>query len=60
MVKDLRLQGIPCYFTMDAGPNVKIICQGADAERIAQYFQTEFGEEQVLVTRPGSGISISD
>lgn len=60
MVKDLRLQGIPCYFTMDAGPNLKIICQGADAERIAQYFQAVFGDKQVLITRPGSGISISD
>ncbi|WP_203648529.1 diphosphomevalonate decarboxylase [Secundilactobacillus yichangensis] len=60
MVKDLRLQGIPCYFTMDAGPNVKIICQGADAKRIAAHFQTVFGKDQVLITRPGAGISISD
>ncbi|MCH5461447.1 diphosphomevalonate decarboxylase [Secundilactobacillus sp. HBUAS58055] len=60
MVKELRLQGISCYFTMDAGPNVKIICQGADAERIRCYFQSSFGQDQVLVTRSGTGISISN
>ncbi|GAX02042.1 diphosphomevalonate decarboxylase [Secundilactobacillus silagei] len=60
MVRDLRLRGISCYFTMDAGPNVKIICHGSDAKRIAQHFQTAFGQDHVLVTRPGAGISISD
>ncbi|MFC6254477.1 diphosphomevalonate decarboxylase [Secundilactobacillus hailunensis] len=60
MVTDLRLRGIPCYFTMDAGPNVKIICHGNDAKHIAQHFQTAFGQDHVLVTRPGAGISISD
>ncbi len=30
LVKQLRGQGLECYYTMDAGPNVKVICQGKD------------------------------
>lgn len=26
IVEGLRLQGISCYYTLDAGPNVKVIC----------------------------------
>ena len=26
-IEELRSQGIPCYYTMDAGPNVKVICE---------------------------------
>ncbi|MTV81134.1 diphosphomevalonate decarboxylase [Secundilactobacillus folii] len=60
MVRDLRLQGLHCYFTMDAGPNVKIICRGVDAPRIATAFQKRFGPDNVLVTRPGAGITITE
>lgn len=59
LVKDLRLQGLPCYFTMDAGPNVKVICQGRDTPQIAAKLQTAFGNESVLITRPGTGITIT-
>ena len=26
-VRDLRYSGVPCWYTMDAGPNVKVICE---------------------------------
>ncbi|NIO20446.1 MAG: diphosphomevalonate decarboxylase [Candidatus Aenigmarchaeota archaeon] len=29
-----REEGLECYFTIDGGPQVKIICQGKDAEEI--------------------------
>ncbi|MEC7988043.1 MAG: diphosphomevalonate decarboxylase [Myxococcota bacterium] len=34
-VEALRNRGIPCYQTMDAGPNVKILCSAEHAEEIA-------------------------
>lgn len=33
-VKELRKQGERCYFTMDAGPNVKVLCLEEDFERL--------------------------
>ncbi len=32
VVRQLRKDGVPCYATMDAGPNVKVLCRAADVE----------------------------
>ena len=34
-VEGLRAKGVGAWWTMDAGPNVKILCQAEDAERVA-------------------------
>ena len=34
-VKSLRASGEQCYFTMDAGPNVKVLCLEKDLDRLA-------------------------
>lgn len=36
-VKALRAQGHACYFTMDAGPHVKVLCEGAAASSLQQH-----------------------
>src|SRR5690554_436521 len=36
IIKDLRQKGIPAYFTMDAGPNVKIITTSEYVDQIVQ------------------------
>ena len=35
-VRQLRKQGESCYFTMDAGPNVKVLCLEEDLERLSE------------------------
>lgn len=52
----LRDQGIPCYVTMDAGPNVKVLCRLSQAEQIKNAFKEHFSEEQLMITGPGQGI----
>ncbi len=37
-VRQLREQGEACYFTMDAGPNVKVLCQEEDLEHLSEIF----------------------
>ncbi|BBM48854.1 diphosphomevalonate decarboxylase [Leptotrichia wadei] len=37
-VKNLRNNGEKCYFTMDAGPNVKVLCLEEDLEKLAEIF----------------------
>ena len=34
VVEDLRRQGIGAYYTMDAGPNVKVLCEARDAPSV--------------------------
>ncbi len=50
-VEALRREGVPAYATIDAGPHVKILCGGADAEMIAK----RLGPLAVrtIVARPG-------
>lgn len=55
-VQQLREQGLPCYVTMDAGPNVKVLCRLSDAAKIKQALQEHFKEEQLIITGPGEGI----
>jgi len=57
-VRRLRDEGIPCYFTMDAGPNVKILCRLSDSKRIKEKLLENFKEEQIIISGPGPGPSI--
>lgn len=56
LVRKLRKQGIPCYFTMDAGPNVKVLCRLSDSKKIKTAFLNYFSEEQLIVSGPGSDL----
>ena len=57
-VKEIRETGIPCYVTMDAGPNVKVLCRQSDMDKIEQQLLTEFKSEQIIPTKVGSGIKV--
>ena len=41
-VKELRKQGEKCYFTMDAGPNVKVLCLEEDFEKLKDIFGKKY------------------
>ena len=41
-VKNLRNNGEKCYFTMDAGPNVKVLCLEEDLEKLAEIFEQKY------------------
>ena len=58
MVRELRSQGISCYFTMDAGPNVKIICRLSESNIIKARLEEIFKAEQIIVSGPGPGIIV--
>ncbi|BDZ30853.1 diphosphomevalonate decarboxylase [Lactiplantibacillus sp. WILCCON 0030] len=59
-VQDLRAQGINCYYTLDAGPNVKIICASKDTKAITTALQRHFRADQLIIAQPGPGISITE
>lgn len=41
-VKKLRNNGEKCYFTMDAGPNVKVLCLEENLEKLAKIFGEKY------------------
>ena len=38
LIWQLRDEGLPVYFTQDAGPNIKILCQAQDIDTVSHYF----------------------
>jgi diphosphomevalonate decarboxylase len=60
LIHDLRNQGINCYYTLDAGPNVKVIYHKNDRPKILKALQIEFREDQLVVAKPGPGIQYLD
>ncbi|MCE7990043.1 MAG: diphosphomevalonate decarboxylase [Caldilinea sp. CFX5] len=46
-------EGLAAYFTIDAGPNIHVICEAATAPIIQSRLQTLPGVQQVIVSRPG-------
>lgn len=56
-VRAWREEGLEAYFTIDAGPNVHVICEAETAEKVASRAREELdlAEEDVLVGGPGAG-----
>lgn len=59
-VMDWRDEGMGCYFTIDGGPQVKVMCLDKDAEEIARRVREFENIEDVIITKPGSGARIVD
>ncbi|MGV9680565.1 diphosphomevalonate decarboxylase [Nocardia sp. NPDC003482] len=59
-VAELRESGVGAYATMDAGPNVKIICRHSAADSIAAAIELLGVTRSVLVARPGPGARLLD
>lgn len=47
--------GIPAYLTMDAGPNVKVLCRASQQARLLEALAAHLPKEQLIACRPGSG-----
>ena len=45
--------GLPAYFTIDAGPNVHVLCHAADAALVESKLSDLPSVQRVIVSRPG-------
>lgn len=57
-VRQWRLEGISVCYTMDAGPNVHVICRETEAHLIEMRLRVIQGVNNVLVARPGGPAKI--
>lgn len=57
LVRQLRATGTECYFTMDAGPNVKVLCRRQDEAAVQQAFSNSFSSDRLILAHTGPGIS---
>ena len=54
-VQDWRAEGVEVYFTLDAGPNVHLICQAADQAQVEKRLKDIEDVLEVIVSGPGPG-----
>jgi len=59
-VMDWRDEGLECFFTIDGGPQVKVLCLEKDSDEIARRLREFENIEDVIITKPGSGVRITD
>lgn len=59
-IRAWRAEGVRAYFTIDAGANVHVLCQGADADEIAARLGALDGVREVLANRPGPATRLID
>ncbi len=57
-VQELRRGGTTAYFTMDAGPHVKVLTTPAEASAVAARVRQVDDVSQVIVSAPGGGAEI--
>ena len=56
-IRNLRDIGVQVFFTIDAGPNVKVLCLPKDEQLIQKKLLTLLSVQNVLICHPGSGVT---
>lgn len=57
-VQKMRQEGISAYFTIDAGPNVKVICLEKEEKEVNKRLLRLEGVIETMVCRPGEGAKL--
>ena len=51
---------MPVYFTLDAGPNLHVLCEGHEAQRVVSWLGDVAPGAELLHNRPGPGTHLVD
>jgi diphosphomevalonate decarboxylase len=57
-VAALRERGVPAYFTIDAGPHVKVLCGADHAAEVEAALASTPGVLRTLIASPGRGARV--
>lgn len=60
LVEELRQKGLECYYTIDAGPNLKVLTQLRNIKEIEKNFLLEFNNVNIVNAGFGPGITYLD
>jgi len=59
-VIDWRNEGLECYFTIDAGPQVKIMCLEKNVSQLIKRCKKLEGVKDTIIIKPGEGVKITN
>jgi len=54
-VGEWREEGLPVYFTIDAGPNVHLICEEKDKGEVIDRLKTISKIKEIIINKPAQG-----
>ncbi|WP_186580435.1 diphosphomevalonate decarboxylase [Aquibacillus kalidii] len=57
-VKQMRAEGVPVYFTIDAGPNVKVLCQPENEAYVQKVLAAIPTVQSIYLCHPGPGAKV--
>lgn len=59
-VQSWRAEGLEVYFTLDAGPNVHLICRAGDQTEVEKRLTAMEEVREVIVNQPAGGVRLLD
>ncbi len=59
-VRRMRADGLPVFFTIDAGPHVKVFCEAPALAAVRAVIKSLPGVDEIIVARPGGGVVLVD
>ncbi len=59
-VRKLRADGLPVFFTIDAGPHVKVFCEAPAVSAVASMLRAVDGVQSIIRAEPGAGVHIAE
>ena len=57
-IKELRNQGVLAYFTIDAGPNIKVITDFVNQEKVKEALKDIISLDRMIYSKPGPDLVI--
>jgi len=57
-VQSMREEGLECYFTIDGGPQVKVMCMEKDLNEINKRLMELEGVKKTIICKPGDGTQL--
>lgn len=59
-VRRMRAEGVKVFFTIDAGPHVKVFCESPALSAVREILRAVEGVGEILIARPGPGVRLED
>ncbi len=59
-VRRMRAEGMKVFFTIDAGPHVKVFCEASQVAAVKAMLRAVEGVDKLLETRPGQGVRLEE
>ncbi len=58
IVRGIRESGLECYFTMDAGSNVKVLCKKSNSKKVYNKLLEYYNDESLILCNTSKGYEI--